>query len=754
MTRSSRSCFLAAGAIVWSLTNSAFAEIVRVQTGEHAAFTRIAMVFESPTKWHAGTTQDGFGLALKRSGISFDLSGSFELIPRDRLQDIVWNADEQVLALKSECECHLVAFELPGNTLVLDVFSGPSPEGNLFARPLFETDARTVEEDSGTPAPNTGTFRSETLAKRLPSVFQKRPTPFPLIEAPKTVPDFTIFEQALVNAVGNAARQGLVSIGNDARLPQPEGSENPRNSEVSLPLSGNPAAHLRTNRGLGESNVQNQNALENTYQSCLEREQIDVASWGKGTPQQVMADARLSIFDDLGQIDTAAVITAARLQIYLGFGAEALNFLNLLEARTQETDILRDLAEIIDSTPNKETRLVHHGLKCPSAAALWALLAIPADRSRTEVDGSAVQQSFGQLPMHLQKLVGLNVVRALRGANKAEEAEAVLAMLQRLPGPPPTELASLIGQDRLASGEISAGEAALGTAIRADTEATPGALLNLLEAREKRSETVPEDIIILAESIAQEARGTEISQDLLIAAAKAHARDGRFEAAFEHLNTLEGAGNTAAAALRSDLADKLADIAPDNLFLLAAFREGLMLPDAELMPGTAINIANRLLTLGFLAEADALAESIEEAVDGLMLLKARLSKARGKPNLALDQLSNLTDDDAVSLRAEILSDVGNQTLAAETFTGLGQVKQAADAAWRSGNPELIIELGAPEQRAFVNSIQPDGAVSLSQTAETAVSDLSQENLRALLDGTTTFREAAQSLLSKEPIINQ
>ena len=73
---------------------------------------------------------------------------------------------------------------------------------------------------------------------------------------------------------------------------------------------------------------------------------------------------------------------------------------------------------------------------------------------------------------------------------------------------------------------------------------------------------------------------------------------------------------------------------------------------------------------------------------------------------------------------------------------------------QSGNPELIIELGAPEQRAFVNSIQPDGAVSLSQTAETAVSDLSQENLRALLDGTTTFREAAQSLLSKEPIINQ
>ena len=71
----------------------------------------------------------------------------------------------------------------------------------------------------------------------------------------------------------------------------------------------------------------------------------------------------------------------------------------------------------------------------------------------------------------------------------------------------------------------------------------------------------------------------------------------RIEAAFEHLNTLEDAGNTAAAALRSDLADKLADIAPD-LFLLA-FREGLMLPDAELMPSTAINIANRLLTLGY-----------------------------------------------------------------------------------------------------------------------------------------------------------
>ena len=754
MTRSRKSCFLAAGAIVWSLTNSAFAEIVRVQSGEHAAFTRIAMVFESPTEWNAGTTQDGFGLALKRSGISLDLSGSFELIPRDRLQDLVWNADEQLLTLKSECNCHLVAFELPGNTLVLDVFSGPSPQGNLFARPLPETAERTVEKDLRTPGANTGTFRSKTLAKRLPSVFQDKPTPFPLIEAPKTTPDFSIFEQALVNAVGNAARRGLVSIGTDTPLPRPDGGQNPEDSRISSQMGGNPAAHLRTNRGLGEINVHNHDALANTFQTCLEQEQIDVASWGTGTPQQVLSDTRLSILDDLGQIDTAAVVTAAKRQIYLGLGAEAISLLNLLKARTQETDILRDLAEIIDSTPNQETRLVQNGLKCPSAAALWALLSIPADGPRTEVDGSAVQQSFGQLPNHLQKLVGINVVLALRGANKVEEAEAVLAMLQRLPGPPPTELTSLIGKDRLVSGETYAGEAALGTAIRADTEATPGALLNLLEAREKRSETVPEDIIILAESIAQEARGTKVSQDLLIAAAKAHARDGRFEAAFEHLNTLEGAGNRATEALRSDLANKLADIAPDNLFLLAAFREGLMLPEAELMPGTAINVANRLLTLGFLAEANALAESIEETVDGLLLLKARLSKARGKPNLALDQLSNLTDDDAVSLRAEILSEIGNQTLAAETFTGLGQAKEAADAAWRSGDPELIIELGAPEQRAFVNSIQPDGAVSLSQTAEAAVSELSQENLRALLEGTTTFREAAQSLLSKEPIVNQ
>ena len=108
--------------------------------------------------------------------------------------------------------------------------------------------------------------------------------------------------------------------------------------------------------------------------------------------------------DNLGQIDTAAVITAAKLQIYLGFALD-INLLNLLEARTQETDILRDLAEIIDSTPNKETRLVHHGLKCPSAAALWALLAVPADRSgRRWMDPQYNKALVNAL--HLQKLVG------------------------------------------------------------------------------------------------------------------------------------------------------------------------------------------------------------------------------------------------------------------------------------------------------------------------------------------------------------
>jgi hypothetical protein len=262
-------------------------------------------------------------------------------------------------------------------------------------------------------------------------------------------------------------------------------------------------------------------------------------------------------------------------------------------------------------------------------------------------------------------------------------------------------------------------------------------------------------MILLAESLAQELRETRISQDLTDAAARAHARDARFEPAFALMAILDGRDMVTQSDLRSDLAQKLAQRAPDDGFLLIAFQEGLMLPSADLSDVAAQALAERLLSLGFGVEADGLAAMIPGAAPDLQLLRGRIAFARGYPELALEHLTALESRAAATLRAEIRAAMGATGEAADLFGRIGASKQAASAAWASGDPTVIEQHGAPPQQAFIRSLTGgEGGVPLTETAQVATQDVTQANLRSLLEGTAAFRSAAEALLADQPNRNQ
>ena len=87
------------------------AESVRVLSGEHEDFSRIVLLFDERTGWKQTETLGGFEVEFDRKGISLDLSRVFEKIPRDRIDNVEFRANDGILRLDVTCDCVLEIFD-------------------------------------------------------------------------------------------------------------------------------------------------------------------------------------------------------------------------------------------------------------------------------------------------------------------------------------------------------------------------------------------------------------------------------------------------------------------------------------------------------------------------------------------------------------------------------------------------------------------------------------------------------------------
>jgi hypothetical protein len=127
------------------------AETVRVLSGEHPGFTRLAFVFEAPTAWRFGRVDPGadaeggqgaangegarfYELRLERAGIDLDISQVFRRAPRTRLSDLETRGD--VLRLIVAPGHRAVPFDLRPGAMAIDIRTGPPPPDSPFEQRL------------------------------------------------------------------------------------------------------------------------------------------------------------------------------------------------------------------------------------------------------------------------------------------------------------------------------------------------------------------------------------------------------------------------------------------------------------------------------------------------------------------------------------------------------------------------------------------------------------------------------------------
>ncbi len=721
------------------------AEVVRVQSGEHPGFTRIALVLASESAWNVGRTDNGYGLDLGRDDISLDLSDAFELIQRQRIRDLAWDGEKGRLAISSECACHAQAFQIGSRIVVVDITDGPAPPGHPFEARLDSPAAETATAAAPAPGPEPTEVAaealppllSEELRRRydrratLPALDRPRDPPQPAVaarEAPEPTDAFAEAEQRrriaeieaeLLKQLARAGSQGMVEPnpeygGSDGGVSQPD---------PSTPPSNHPGENVDAITGVDRAAPDAPPPAEDAREACVPPAAFDfLVAEPEAEPHKMISTARQVLVREFDAPDRVAAAALARSYLYLGFGAEARQVVDGFLSDAPEAPLYRSLAAGLDDTPERAGPALTGQVGCPGPASFWAMLVGPVPSAVTEDTRRAVAATASDLPLHLRRHLVPRLAQRLLARGHEDLAATLRDALSRVEGSHGTGFQML--QAALAEqGDIGAGgdgspspgsraaaEELFEEVAESNDAEAPEALVELIRLANARGNPLPPDRMELAEALIFEHRDTPLARTLLAALAPAYARDGAFDTAFGHLARAAalpaGEAPDPVPEARDTVAALLAATASDEVFLRRLFDPAQAALGAEVTAPTAFVLAERLLKLGFPEQALAQSESLPPE-PAYRLMRVRALMALGRNERALASLAGLQGPESDALRGELLARLGEHERAHVLSRVAGDEDAARRAAWASGDAEAIRASGSETEAGFTEATRPE-----------------------------------------------
>lgn len=585
---------------------------LRVQTGEHADFTRVVIAIPRGIAWRLGRTGQGYTLRLPTDE-GFVLEQFFDLIPRDRVVAVSQDPDRGELRLRVDCRCHARAIVYRSDYLVIDIHDGPAPAASPFEQALpvetqFEVRQEPVNQgERYQPGPDpvlpviTPRFQTARTVVNRPDTM----TSGDLESDPQTehtrVTDtdeaLQMIAQTLGLSLGRAMSAGLlqagVSLGGNETASTAQSEPGLAQAMARLPgLDARTSVDPRAVIDAAAPQTQ-------MGKTCLPDSSFDIASWGNDSPPFLqLRQTRSALITAADEFEDDALLALARLYVFLGFGREALQMLNLDDVQTRERVILRKVARLIDDEPVSQD-LFAGQVSCPSDVALWALLAQPALPIDAEVDRTAVINAYRALPVHVQRPIAPRLAEALLAVGAQDTALQILGrdhqtesedVSLQLAG---AALSDALGEDIQAIERIK-------DVVRNDPRATPEALTRFFVEGVRRQVRFSDEDFLLADALRFENAGTQAAESLADAQFDAYLSEDRFEDARGLLH-MRSAGRTSqdiatkTSSARAGLFQQVTARLPDAAFLEFVWREDLGQEAVETQNAVAV----RLLALGF-----------------------------------------------------------------------------------------------------------------------------------------------------------
>ncbi|KIC49628.1 hypothetical protein RA29_08120 [Tateyamaria sp. ANG-S1] len=400
-----------------------------------------------------------------------------------------------------------------------------------------------------------------------------------------------------------------------------------------------------------------------------------------------------------------------RTYLHFGFGAEALQLIDANGDVFEDSQILREVSEILEFGTVEQDGYLGKFLECDSDFSLWAILASQDLNAADVLNTSAAVRTLNSLPIHMRQYLAPLLSRKLLEYSDEDGASAALRSLERTaqPLPPAAEIAK--AEIELKQGEVSDAQVRLRGVVETNGQQSAEALVRYVDTHFAAGRVIEQDVATLVEAYATEFKDSPLGEELRRTHVLALAKSGQFDGAFVALGDLPlNRVKDKSVDLRSAVLQVLSSDASDATFAEHAF-ENISRHRGAISQNAALSIANRLIDLGFFAEAEHLLSTQNDIpqTSGNRVLRAKISLGLARPFEAQAVLRGLKGEEVSRLRAKASILAGDHDQAHEILSDLGDEKSSLEAAWLSNDWRTNVASNAPVlgAAAEVASLQVD-----------------------------------------------
>ena len=738
--------------ILWILAALAYAttasaQQLTVRSGDHPSFSRLTIPLPASQSWEASQVDSNIVVKLPGYSGGFDVDSVFTRMGRGRIEAL--DSDQNSITLKVTCQCTSNTF-ISGSLLVIDVADQsvelPTKliEQDIARRPPINRRVQVTVGSlpwiGGNSPFNETSASMENLVAEGSAGSQKR-----------AIGNRTTYlgemQQTLFTEVANAASNGILTNSYEPLSAAPIINEKSKNgSSVTVPdmltIANGSSSNIRITSSMDLPTTTLNTRVNSTISgaTCPDDALVDVGTWGGELDfSEQIGPVRNNLMDARDQLDINVAETLARMYIYFGFGAEAMDVLRLDPKLVESQPQLADIATILEHGYIGYHNSLSDYTDCASDVALWAILSFRNVPPSLQLETKAALRALNKLPIHLRSVVAPGLSDRLLQSGDRESASAALRTIERLPDAlaPSAQLA----QADLAVGSGFSADRLLQNIIDANNSASPEALVRLVQGKLEKDQALSDDTATLVEAYAQELRSTELGHQLLQTQVIALSQSEQFDKAFEALSRIELLiSPVESLKLHQAVFEGLVQKAPDILFLSRMFEKDQSII-ASLPTPTKIKLAARLMDLGFAAKVETLLADSSDTSRSKerQMLVARAALALQKPFQAQAALIGITGADAEMILAQAKEMSGAYEEAARIFETNNAETEAARAAWLSDQWRDLVSPNNPGHSAIAALMG-----NPTDTTESGVGPLALAN--QTLDDSESARKAIEDLL--------
>lgn len=718
---------------------------VTVRSGEHDTFTRLTLTLPSETQWSITRGNRGATLAIDAPDIVFNTSQAFNRIPRTRLSGLSQSGPGDPLNMQFGCDCEIDWFLQSGSLLVIDVQNEAPKDQTRLPLPIPVNGQAYRFGGLASPSLN---WTQDTVRNMPEAPLEIRAEPN--LPADPDQPDspgagrmevgLNISEQRLLAQIGRAANQGLLT---------PIEPANPNRQQMGAAEPGMPAAQTLPINVTAETvidrdlvGVAGSLSADLIEQVCLPSDQLSISSWADDRDlSEQISQHRSQLFGEFDSLDEKMTLVLARTYLHFGFGAEAIDTVQLLSPSDEKTAVLIRMATILDDIPPTGSDPFSDQQHCDGNVALWSVLS--EGLLTREANKHAVQQAFSRLPLHLRTHLGPRLSEIMTTSGDLDLATAILRAIDR------SETVSAPGQNftdgliAVTGGDVEHASEVMEQVVDNDSEYSPRALIELVDLHLSERTALDPGLTDLAAAYSSELGKSALGPDLRRAHSISLALIGRFDDSLEIVSKISGMdGRENRVMATNHVLAILTENADDVSFLKHALsRLGQMKSEAP--PELNEQMATRLLDLGFASEAMDLvsAQGTGPVSVDRRLIRAKAALATNRPHRALVELLGVSHTEAAQLRAQAMWQNGDFEMAGQVLQGTGHVEEANRGFWHGDSWEDIPEADG--------SVYADVAELSKQIGRDSVDTNDMPPLasaRALLADSEAVRGEIQALL--------